>query len=164
LLAEILYRKGFRVKYLGDFYTTTDSQIDVTLNGCGYDVPDAYIVSYPLVDDVRECKVQVRGCDVVVAHKFAHTFSKVCYDLGIPFMPNFVSFFLPDSVRFWEVEPPRISMDVVDYTLTCALQAGEIVRLFDGKEVTIAPRALVVEKGVVRELEMKQRFKRVDKL
>jgi len=118
-------------------------------------VPDAHITSYPLVEDIRECKLQLRRCDVVVAYKSINLFSKVCYDLGIPFMPNFVSFFLPDSVRFWEVELPSISLDVIDYTLTCAIQASEIVRFFEGKDVTIAPNAIIVKDGFIRKLRMK---------
>lgn len=155
MLAEILFRKGFTVKYIGDFYTTTDANIDVTLRDCGYDVPEAYITSYPLVEDLREAKIQLRCCDVVIAHKSTHFFAKVCYDLGIPFMPNFVSFFLPDSIRFWEVERFELEYDVIDYTLTCAIQAREVVNFVEGKEITIAPDALIVRNGDVKKVRMK---------
>ncbi|WP_456327103.1 hypothetical protein [Archaeoglobus sp.] len=145
LTAELFVRKGFTVKYVGDFYTPNDAKIDVTLSGCGYDVPDAYIISYPLVDDLREVKRQIKGCDVVIAHKSMEIFSKACYDLGIPFMPNFITFFLPDSVRFWEVEIPTIDYDTLTYTVTCALQVNETVKLLKGEEVTIAPKAIIVD-------------------
>jgi hypothetical protein len=152
LTAELLIRKGFTVKYIGDFYTPNDAKIDVTLSGCGYDVPDAHIISYPLVEDLKEIKRQIRRCDVVIAHKSMEIFSKACYDLGIPFMPNFVTFFLPDSVRFWEVEIPTVDYDTLTYTITCALQVSETVKLLEGKDVTIAPKALIVdlEDGLVR--------------
>lgn len=118
-------------------------------------MPEAYITSYPLVEDVREAKFQLKCCDVVVSHRSMHFFAKVCYDLGIPFMPNFVSFFLPDSVRFWEVELFELEYDVIDYTLTCAIQAHEIVNLIEGNDVTIAPDALIVKEGNIKRVRMK---------
>ncbi len=154
LTAEILYRMGLKVKYLGDFYTTTDSKIDVTLRGCGYDVPDCHIKSYPLVDDLRELKRQMRCSDVVVAHKNVELIYKACYDLGIPFMPNFVTFFLPDSISLFEVDLPRIDYDTISYTMTCALQSREVIKLLEGKEVVFAPDAILVLNGEIRKVRL----------
>ncbi|RLI85692.1 MAG: hypothetical protein DRP01_05695 [Archaeoglobales archaeon] len=145
LLAEILNRMNVEVKYIGDFYTTNDARIDVTLNGCGYDVPDAKFYSYPLTKDYREAKRQVAGCDAVVAHKYLEFFAKVSYDLGIPFMPNFVTFFFPDSIKFFDSNIPKLEYDTISYTLTCSLQAREILKLMNGEDVIVAPMALIVK-------------------
>lgn len=158
LLAEILNRMDLDVKYIGDFYTTSDAKIDVTLDGCGYDVPDARFYSYPLTEDYRETKRQVRGCDVVVAHKCLDLFAKVSYDLGVPFMPNFVTFFLPDSINFFDVEIPHIEYDTVSYSLTCSLQASEILRLLNGEDVIVAPKALIVKNWKIKEMELNRCF------
>ncbi|WP_457548477.1 hypothetical protein [Archaeoglobus sp.] len=108
---------------------------------------------------MKEIKRQIRRCDVVIAHKSMDIFSKACYDLGIPFMPNFITFFLPDSVRFWEVEIPTIDYDTIAYTITCALQVNETVKLLKGEEVTIAPKALIVDlkEGLIREINLRKR-------
>jgi hypothetical protein len=156
LLAELLFRMGFEIKYLGDFYTPNDAIVDVSLDiGCGYDVPDARFYSYPLIDDYKEAKRQVRGCDVVVAHKYLETFAKISYDLGIPFMPNFVTFFLPDSVSFFEVDLPKLEYDTISYTLTCALQAREVVKLLKTGDAIIAPDAIIVDNWRIVEIKLR---------
>ncbi|ADB58582.1 hypothetical protein [Archaeoglobus profundus] len=150
---------GFDVKYIGDFFTPNDATIDVTLSGYGYDVPDAYMVSYPLVEDLKEVKRQIRCCDVVIAHKSMDTFAKACYDLGIPFMPNIITFFLPDSIKFFEVEIPKIDYDTLTYTITCALQVKETLKLLESGNAIVAPRALIVnlnEGDFVREIDLRK--------
>lgn len=153
LILELLWRSGIGcIRYVGDFVTPNDVKMDVTLKPLeanNYDVvhpmsDDSYIVSYPY-EGYDELKRQLKGCDVIIAHKHLHEAAKVAERLGAIFIPNFVTIFLPDGISFFEVELPKIEYDPISYSLTCSLQAGELIRLVTGyKTLAIAPEAYIV--------------------
>ncbi|AKG90917.1 hypothetical protein GAH_01804 [Geoglobus ahangari] len=155
MLMELLWRGGVGcVRYIGDFITPNDARLDCTvepLEANDYDVvhpmsPDSCVISYPFPDDYRELKRQLKGIDVVVAHKHIDIAARIAEELGSPFIPNIITTFLPDGVKYWEVEMPRVKFDPISYALTCSIQAGEILRIFTGYHMpTIAPEAYIVD-------------------
>ncbi|MEM4292442.1 MAG: hypothetical protein QXR50_07005, partial [Archaeoglobaceae archaeon] len=82
---------------------------------------------------------------LVIAHKHMASVAEVAEELGTPFMPDIVTVFLPDGVRFKEVDYPKFERDPVSYTLICGLQAMEVMRIFAGLKPLIAPEAIVVD-------------------
>lgn len=167
MIMELLWRMGVGcIRYIGDFITPNDVRIDVSikpLEANDYDVvhpvADTNIISYPYVDDYREMRKQLRGVDLVIAHKYLDNCARIAEELGVPFMPNFVTTFLPDGVSFFEVEKPKIEFDPLSYALTCSIQACEVLRLLTGYEMpVIAPKAIIVDlksKKYLREVELR---------
>jgi len=167
LVLELLWRCGFGcIKYVGDFITPNDVLLDVTikpLEANNYDVvhpmsDESYVVSY-LYFDFKELKKQLKGCDIIIAHKHIEDSAKVAEELGALFMPNFITTFLPDGVSYFEVEIPKIKYDPVSYSLNCSLQVSELVKLIVGRGVpVIAPKAYIVQisnRGYLKKLRLK---------
>ncbi len=159
MIAELLYRMGIEhIHYIGDFITPNDFLLDVSirpLEANSYDVPDARFCSYMFTEDYKELKRQLRGADVIIAHKHMDLFSRIARDLGVPFMPNFITTFLPDGISFMEVEIPKIDYDPVSYSINCSIQACEVLRLLTGYEKPIiAPEACVVDLRMKNYLRM----------
>ncbi len=164
LIVELLWRMGIGcVRYVGDFVTPNDVRIDVSLcmlEANDYDIihpmGSTNIVSY-LYHDGEELKRQLRGVDVVIAHKHLEASAVVAERIGAPFIPDFVTTFLPDGISFFEVERPNVERNPLSYTLTCALQVCEVVRLLTGKGTpTIAPKAILIDgEGYIRTTELK---------
>jgi len=154
LLMELLWRSGVgRIHYIGDFITPNDVRMDASikpLEANDYDVvhpmsSDTCIISY-MYSGYEELRRQLKGIDVVVAHKHIETAAKVAEEIGAPFIPSIITTFLPDGVSFFEVEYPTIKRDPISYAITCSVQAGEVLRLFTGHEMpVIAPKAYVVD-------------------
>jgi len=155
LLMELLWRGGIGcIRYVGDFVTPNDVRMDASikpLEANNYDVvhpmsQDTCIISYPYPNDHSELRKQLKGVDIIVAHKYIPEGAKVAEELGSPFMPNVVTTFLPDGTSFFNVEIPPIEFDPISYSLTCSLQAGEIMKMFTGYHLpTIAPVAYTVD-------------------
>ncbi len=167
MIMELLWRMGVGcIRYIGEFVTPNDVRMDVTLRKLesnDYDVvhpvDETNIVSYPFTEDYGEMRRQLRGVDLIIAHRHLKASAKVADDLGVPFMPNIITTFLPDGVSFFEVELPKIELDPLSYSLTCSIQACEVLRLLTGYETpVIAPKALIVdlrEKNYVKFVELK---------
>lgn len=168
MLAEILWRCGVGcIRYIGDVITPMDVRIDPTydyLDANDYDVmhpnPDSCVISYPYPHDYKELKRQLRGIDVVVAHKYEDVAAKIAEELGVPFIPKIITTFLPDGVSFFEVKMPQIEENPISYSITCSIQAGEIMRIFTGYELpVIAPEAYVVDlksKSYLKKVELER--------
>lgn len=155
LLMELLWRGGIGcIRYIGDFITPNDVRMDASikpLEANNYDVVhpmshDTCIISYPYPEEYSELKKQLKGVDMVIAHKYISKGAKVAEELGSPFMPNIITTFLPDDTSFFKVEVPQIEYDPISYSITCSIQAGEIMRMFTGYHLpTIAPVAYTVD-------------------
>jgi len=167
MLMELLWRSGVGcIRYIGDFVAPNDVRIDASirpLEANDYDVvhpmsSDTCIVSYHY-SGYEELRRQLRGIDVVVAHKHVEIAAKVAEEVGAPFIPDIITTFLPDGVSFFDVKYPQIKHNPVSYAITCSIQAGELLRLFTGHEAPIiAPKAYIVdvrEKNYLREIELK---------
>jgi hypothetical protein len=150
LLAELLHRIGIGcIRYIGDFITPNDVAMDVSLKSTeanDYDVPDCRFYSYPFIEDVKEVKRQVKGSDIIIAHKHVDLFARVAYDLGVPFIPNIATVFLPDGIPYFKVKIPKVTYDPISYTITCSIQACEVLKLLTGYDKPIiAPKAYIVD-------------------
>ncbi len=156
------------VRYVGDFITPNDVAVDVSLrphDGNDYDVPspllDVDVYSYIYPDDYSEFKRQLRGVDVIIAHRHVEESARVAEEIGAPFIPNIVTTFLPDGVSYFEVEMPNQRIDPISYSLLCSIQVFEILKILTGfEDPVIAPKALLIdprEKGYVREVELRVR-------
>jgi hypothetical protein len=155
MIMEILWRSGVGcLRYIGDFVTPMDARIDSTikpLEANDYDVvhpmsSDSCVISYPYPEDYQELKRQLKGIDVIVAHKHIRNCARIAEELGVPFIPDIITTFLPDGVSFFDVKYLRPEYDPISYALTCSIQAGEIMRIFTGYRLpVIAPEAYVVD-------------------
>lgn len=170
MLMELLWRSGVGcIRYIGDVVTPMDVRLDASikpLEANDYDVvhpmsSDSCIISYPFPHDYKELRRQLKGIDVVVAHKHISMAAKVAEELGAPFIPDIITTFLPDGVSFFEVEYPRIDHDPISYALTCSVQAGEIIRIFTGYHLpVIAPEAYIVDtryQNYLRKIELRRK-------
>ena len=170
MVMELLWRSSVGcIRYIGDFVTPVDARLDVSikpLEANDYDVvhpmsSDSCIISYPYPKDYRELKRQLKGIDVIVAHKHIATAAKIAEELGTPFIPDIITTFLPDGVSFFEVEYPRIEHDPISYALTCSIQAGEIIRIFTGYHLpAIAPTAYIIDTRIqnyLKKIELKRK-------
>ena len=169
MIVELLWRMGVGcIRYIGDFITPVDVRLDVSikpLEANDYDVVhpigETNIVSYPYTSNYREMKKQLRGVDTVIAHKHIEVSARIARELGVPFMPNLITTFLPDGLSFFEVEVPKIEYDPLSYALTCSVQACEVLRLLTGYEMpTIAPDAYIVDlrcKSYLKRIELKRK-------
>ncbi|MEM3390777.1 MAG: hypothetical protein QW226_00510 [Archaeoglobaceae archaeon] len=154
LLLEILWRCGVGcIRYISDFVTTFDVAYDCSLSpleaNC-YDIvhprsDESCVISYLFPESKSELRKLLKGVDLVIAHKHMASVAEVAEELGTPFMPDIVTVFLPDGVRFREVDYPKFERDPVSYTLICGLQAMEVMRIFAGLKPLIAPEAIVVD-------------------
>ncbi len=169
MLAEILWRCGVGcIRYIGDVVTPTDSRIDPTirpLDANDYDVmhpmsSDSCVISYPYPHDYKELKKQLRGIDVIVAHKYESLAARIAEEIGVPFIPRIITTFLPDGVSYFEVKIPEVKENPIAYSITCSVQAGEIMRIFTGYELpVIAPEAYVVDlktKSYLKKVELER--------
>jgi hypothetical protein len=170
MLMEILWRSGVGcIRYIGDFITPVDVRLDASikpLEANDYDVvhpmsPDSCIISYPYPDDYKELKKQLRGIDVIVAHKHISLSAQIAEELGTPFIPDIITTFLPDGISFFDVECPRPDHDPISYALTCSIQAGELIRIFTGYHLpAIAPTAYLVDSRIpnyLKKIELKRK-------
>ena len=173
MLMELLWRSGVGcIRYIGDFVTPVDVRIDSTikpLEANDYDVvhpmsTDSCIISYPYPEDYSEFKKQLKGIDVIIAHKHLNRAARIAEELGVPFIPDIITTFLPDGVSFFDVVYNRPDHNPISYALTCSLQAGEIMRIFTGYRLpVIAPDAYIVdfdEPGYLKKIELKRKEKR----
>lgn len=154
LLLEILWRCGVGcIRYISDILTTSEVAYDCSLSpleaNC-YDIvhprsDESCIISYLYPESKSELRKLLKGVDLVIAHRYMAKVAEVAEELGIPFMPDIVTVFLPDGVQFSEVEYPRVARDPVSYTLTCGLQAMEVMKIFAGLKPLIAPEAMIVD-------------------
>uniref|UniRef100_A0A7C2N7M1 Uncharacterized protein n=1 Tax=Archaeoglobus fulgidus TaxID=2234 RepID=A0A7C2N7M1_ARCFL len=155
MLMEILWRSGVGcIRYISDYITPLDSRLDCTidpLEANNYDIvhpmsPDSCVISYLYPESESELRKLLRGIDVVVAHKNIEVMAEIAEKIGAPFIPDIITTFLPDGVKFWEVEYPEVKRDPISYALTCSIQAGEVLRVFTGYHLpTIAPEAYIVD-------------------
>ncbi|HID43593.1 MAG TPA: hypothetical protein EYP30_07480 [Archaeoglobaceae archaeon] len=155
MLMEILWRSGIGcIRYIGDYITPVDARIDASikpLEANSYDVVhpmshDTCIISYLYPGKHSELRKQLKGVDLVIAHKYLDEGARVAEELGSPFMPDFITTFLPDGLSFFEIEYPSIEHNPVSYSLTCSFQAGEVMNIFTGQNSpAIAPDAYIVD-------------------
>ncbi|AGK60681.1 hypothetical protein Asulf_00663 [Archaeoglobus sulfaticallidus PM70-1] len=155
MLMEILWRSGVGcIRYIGDFVTPVDARLDSTikpLEANDYDVVhpmsfDSCVISYPYPEEYSELKKQLKGIDVIIAHKHIRRSARIAEELGVPFIPEIITTFLPDGISFFDVRYDSPSHNPISYAITCSIQAGEVMRIFTGYELpTIAPEAYVVD-------------------
>ncbi len=168
MLMELLWRVGVGcIRYIGDVVTPVDVRIDCTikpLEANDYDVvhpmsSDSTIISYLAPDSKKDFKRLLRGCDVVIAHKYISIAAEIAEEIGAPFIPDIITTFLPDGISFFEVEYPSTSYDPISYAITCSVQAGEVLRILTGYELPIlAPEAYIVDvksKEYLKRIELK---------
>ncbi|MCS7118467.1 MAG: hypothetical protein RMH75_00150 [Archaeoglobaceae archaeon] len=159
LLFEILWRSGIGcIRYVSDFITTFETLYDCSLNPLeanNYDIvhpksDDSCVISYLYPEKKSELRKLLGGVDLVVAHKHIAEVAEVSEQIGVPFIPDIVTVFLPDGIGFKEVEYPIFERDPVSYTITCGFQALEMMKIFAGLKPIIAPEAIIVdlEEGV----------------
>ncbi|MDI9646403.1 MAG: hypothetical protein QFX40_06895 [Archaeoglobales archaeon] len=170
LLLNILSRCGFGcIKYISDFVTPNDVAIDCTLQpfeANSYDIvspqnEECCVISYLYPEDRNELKKLLRGSDLIVAHKYIEEVADVAEKLGVPYVPNFITTFLPDGVNFFEVEIPKIMYDPISYSINCSIQAAEVFKLLTGYDLpAIAPEAYVVDlrvEGYLKKMELRKK-------
>ncbi|MDI9643107.1 MAG: hypothetical protein QXQ38_07965 [Archaeoglobaceae archaeon] len=166
MVVELLWRSGIGcIRYVSDFVSQLETLVDCTLDPMEanqYDIvnpksDESCVISYLLPEDRSELKKIMKGVDMVVAHKNMLEISKIAEEIGIPFVPDLVTTFLPDGVKYWEVEYPRIDRDPISYTITCGLQALEIIKTLAGYKPILAPEAILVDlKGGIRRICLKK--------
>ncbi len=162
ILVELLWRLGVgRIKYVSDFITPNDVNLDITLrclDANDYDVlhPIGETKIYSYLYRHHDLKRALRGVDVIVAHGYLEESARVAEELGVPFLPNFVTIFLPDGISFFEIEKPKIRFDPVSYAMTAVLQANEIRKLLAGMLPILAPDVLLVDGGELRKSTLKR--------
>ncbi|MCS7122300.1 MAG: hypothetical protein NZ895_06880 [Archaeoglobaceae archaeon] len=150
LLMNIISRVGIKVKYLSDFVTPNDVMIDCSIDpleaNC-YDVVEPFknVESYLFFGDDDELFKIAEGSDIIVAHKYLDVAARVAEKMEIPFMPNIVTTFIPGKIKFEEVEIPKVEYDSISYALLCSLQASEIIKFYNKKDLIVAPEAVIVE-------------------
>jgi len=171
MMMELLWRIGVGcIKYIGDFITPVDVQLDVSLKPLeanDYDVVhsigETTILSYLYTNDYKEMKKQLKGVDAIVAHKHIDLSAKIAEELGVPFIPNIITTFLPDDISFFEVEMPKVELNPLSYSLTCSIQACEILKLLTGYDMPIlAPDAYVIDlrhKGYLKKIKLRLKLK-----
>lgn len=170
MLMELLWRSGVGcIRYIGDFVTPMDVRLDVSikpLEANDYDVvhpmsSDTCLISYSYPHDHKELKRQLKGIDVVVAHKHIPIAARIAEELGAPFIPDIITTFLPDGISFFDVEYLHIEHNPISYALTCSIQAGEIIRMFTGYHMPIiAPMAYIVDtkhRDYLKKIELKRK-------
>jgi len=170
LLMEILWRSGIGcIRYIGDQITPVDVRIDASIKpleaNC-YDVVhpmshDTCIVSYLYPDEHSELRKQLKGVDLIIAHKYLDESAKIADELGSPFIPDFITTFLPDGISFFDVECPKVEHTPISYSLTCSFQAAEVMSIFTGKSSpAIAPEAYIVDlkaENYIRKIKLNQK-------
>lgn len=153
LMLEILWRTGIGfLHYISDFITPQDVLTDCSINPLEanqYDIvyprsEDSCIISYFYPEEDLELRNLIKNADLVIAHKHIFEVAKIAKELGVPFIPDIVTVFMPDGVSIEEVEYPFQDRDPVSYTLICGLQAMEVMRIFAGYRPITAPEAIVV--------------------
>jgi hypothetical protein len=154
LIFEILWRSGVGcIKYISDYITNFDVILDCSINPLeanNYDIvhpksDDSCVISYLYPESKNELKSLLKGVDLVIAHKNVAQVAEVAEEVGCPFIPDIVTIFLPEGVRFREVIYPKVERDPISYTITCGLQALEVIRIFAGMKPITAPEALIVD-------------------
>ncbi len=149
--ASLLWRAGVEcIRYVGDFVTPQDVFSDVSLDlddANSYDVVEARGNTLVVSSLARELNVDffvraLRGCDVVIAHRYCDFAAKAAERLGIPLIPTAVTCVLPeDADRVGKVvELPRNPML---YSLLCSAQVLEALKLCTSGDAVIAPEALI---------------------
>ncbi|MCS7144085.1 MAG: hypothetical protein NZ879_03580 [Archaeoglobaceae archaeon] len=154
MMLELLWRSGIGcIRYISDFVSQIDTLVDCTLDPLEanqYDIvsprsDESCVVSYLLPEDRTELKRIIKGADLVIAHKKMLEISKIAEEIGIPFVPDLVTTFLPDGVKFWELEYPKMGKDPISYAITCGLQALEVMKTLAGQKPVLAPEAILVD-------------------
>ncbi len=155
MLVELLWRAGIgTIKHVGDFITPNDVLSDVSLSmddANDYDVVESRGKSLiiPVLAEKLEEKLflnALRGCDIVIAHRYCKLAAKVAERFGVPFVPPAVTCVLPEDLKyldlsiFEEIKPPE---NPALYAMLCSAQVIEVLKLcVDGSGI-IAPEALV---------------------
>ncbi len=170
-IAELLWRLGIGcIRYVGDHLTGWEVYLDPAIpvdEGNSYDVleqrsenTDIYSYLYP--GNIERLKKQLKGIDMIIAHKHIKEGAKVARDLGVPFMPDIISTFLPDGVEYERILISENNLDnPLTYTLTCSFQVAEVFRILTGNGVPVlAPDAMIVDlkhPGYIRCIKMRIR-------
>jgi len=164
LMFEILWRCGVGcIKYISDYLTNFDVLLDCSispLEANNYDIvhpksEESCVISYLYPESRNELKRLLRGVDLIIAHKHMAEVAEVAEEMGSLFIPDIVTVFLPDGIRFGEVVYPKVEKDPISYTITCGLQALEIMKIFAGMKPIIAPEALIVDREGVKKICLK---------
>lgn len=154
MMLELLWRSGIGcIRYVSDFISQVDSLLDPTIDPLEtnqYDVvnprsEESCVISYLYPEDRSELRKLLRGVDMIIAHKHIEETAKIAEEVGVPFVPDIVTIFLPDGVKIWEVEYPKVEKDPISYTITCGLQAMEVIKALSGYRPIIAPEAILVD-------------------
>lgn len=154
MMLELLWRSGIGcIRYVSDFVSQFDSLLDCTIDPIEanqYDIvnpksDESCVISYLYTDDRSELRKIMKGVDMVVAHKYIPEIAKIAEEIGVPFVPDIVTTFLPDGVKFWELEYPAVERNPISYTITCGLQAMEIIKTLAGYKPILAPEAILVD-------------------
>lgn len=154
MMLEVLWRSGIGcIRYVSDFISHLDSLIDPTIDPLEtnqYDIvnpksEESCVISYLYPEDRTELRKVLKGVDVIIAHKHIPEIAKVAEEIGVLFVPDIVTTFLPDGVKFWELEYPKVERDPISYTITCGLQALEVMKALAGYKPIIAPEAILVD-------------------
>ena len=158
MVAEMLWRVGVgTVRYVGDFITPQDVYRDVSL--CMDDASD-YDILHPkgrtlivsvLAEElgVDEFTRAMRGCDVIVAHRYCEVAARAAERLGALFMPCVVTSILPEDLKRNKVlEAVKgverlLPENPMCYAMLCAAQVLELLRMCCGEGIVMAPDALV---------------------
>ncbi len=166
LMLEILWRCGIGcIRYVSDFLTPLETLVDCTINPLEanqYDIvhpksDESCVISYLYPEDHLELKRILKGVDMIIAHKCIPEIARVAEEIGVPFVPDIVTIFLPDGIKFWELDYPKIERNPISYTITCGLQSMEIIKALAGYKPIIAPEAIVVDfKGGIRRVCLKK--------
>ncbi len=158
MLAEMLWRIGVgTVRYVGDFISPQDVYRDVSLSlddASNYDVLHSKgntLVISALAEslDVDFFTRALRGCDVIIAHRYCHTASKAAERLGALFMPCLVSSVLPEDLKREDVVKAMKKVEEyrpenpMCYAMLCSAQVLELLRMCSGDRILIAPEAMI---------------------
>ncbi len=154
MLVELLWRAGIgTIKHVGDFITPSDVFSDVSLSmddANDYDVVESRGKSLiiPVLAEKLEERLflnALRGCDIVIAHRYCKLAARIAERFGVPFVPPAVTCVLPEDLKyldlsiFEEIRPENPAL----YAMLCSAQVIEVLKLcVDGSGI-IAPEALV---------------------
>ncbi len=155
-IVNLLWRVGIdRIMYLGDFITPQDVFCDVSLDlddANSYDVPESrentLVVSHLAESlDVKTFKRAMRGCDLIIAHRYCRISAEVAEMLGVPFIPTIVTNILPEDIieRIDIIDKLEkfLPKNPICYSFLCSAQVIEALRLSIDGNTIIAPEAYI---------------------
>ncbi len=155
---NLLWRAGVDcIRYVGDFITPQDVFCDVSLDvydANSYDIPNSKEDTLVISNLASELSLEffekaLRGCDVVISHRYCKLSAKAAERLGVPFIPPAVTCFLPEDIdskieviEKLEKELPR---NPIGYSMLCSAQVMEVLRLCTNGEALLAPEAYLIK-------------------